>query len=68
MAKDGARTPFGKGSSQDQEKQTMMTAPTEPRQHEGPSQKTALPRWKNRGKEESSVALACTWIVDHQIG
>ena len=26
-----------------------------------------MPRWRARGKEKSSVALACTWVVDHQI-
>jgi hypothetical protein len=52
----------------DQEKQTMSYHQTEHRQHDGPSQKTALPRWRNKGKEKSTIALACTWIVDHQIG
>ena len=33
-----------------------------------PSQKTAIPRWRFRGKEKSSIQLLCTWIVEHQIG
>lgn len=41
----------------------------EHRQHNvSPSQKRALLRWQQKGKEKSSIALACTWVVDHQIG
>ncbi|KAL6243231.1 Sphingosine N-acyltransferase lag1 [Rhinocladiella similis] len=36
--------------------------------NEAPSQKMAWPRWERKGKEKSSVALACSWVVDHQIG
>jgi hypothetical protein len=32
-----------------------------------PSQKTAMPRWRGKGKEKSTIAHACTWVVDHQI-
>ena len=32
-----------------------------------PSQKTAMPRWRGKGKEKSIIAHACTWVVDHQI-
>lgn len=42
---------------------------TEHRQHNvSPSQKRTFLRWPQKGKEKSSVALACTWVVDHQIG
>jgi hypothetical protein len=40
----------------------------EPRSHNAsPSQKTAMPRWRRKGKEKSTIAHACTWVVDHQI-
>lgn len=53
----------------DQEKLETITHPTiEPRQHnESPSQKASWPRWERKGKEKSSIARLCTWIVDHQI-
>ena len=51
----------------DQEKHEILLS--EHRQHNvSPSQKTAMPRWRSKGKEKSSIALMCTWIVDHQIG
>jgi hypothetical protein len=51
----------------DQEKHEILLH--EHRQHnESPSQKTMIPRWRSKGKEKSSIALLCTWIVDHQIG
>ena len=37
------------------------------RSNTSPSQKTAMPRWRGKGREKSTVELACTWIVDHQI-
>ena len=36
-------------------------------QNVSPSQKTAFPRWRHKGREKSSIILACTWVVDHQI-
>lgn len=49
-----------------------MTADMAIEQHRAhnasPSQKTAMPRWRVKGKEKSTIALACTWVVDHQIG
>lgn len=52
------------------DQEQLKKAPTH-REHwhskESPSQKTFMPRWHAKGKEKSSVALACTWIVDHQI-
>ncbi|EHY59147.1 Sphingosine N-acyltransferase lag1 [Exophiala dermatitidis] len=53
----------------DQEKlERICQSTTNRRPHnETPSQKTAWPRWHERGKQKSSVALACAWVVDHQI-
>jgi len=68
MAANSTRSGAGHGLGHDQEKLEMATT-VEHRPHRGsPSQKTALPRWRIKGKEKSSVALACTWVVDHQIG
>lgn len=56
------------GTRFDQEK-LRIQAHLEQRQHsDSPSQKTAMPRWRPKGKEKSSIALACMWIVEHQIG
>ncbi len=66
MSAEAGSTSLRRRSGLDQEKQTLPPH-AEHRQHEGPSQKTALPRWRNRGKEKSSIALVCTWVVDHQI-
>lgn len=56
-------------SGPDQEKLEQITQSTvDRRQHnDTPSQKTAWPRWESKGKEKSSIALACTWVVEHQI-
>src|SRR5436305_9693176 len=53
----------------DQEKLAMSSVVAgEHRPHNAsPSQKTAMPRWRGKGKEKSTIARACTWIVDHQI-
>lgn len=53
----------------DQEKLvTGSVMAIEHRQHNvSPSQKTAMPRWRGKGKEKSTIAHACTWVVDHQI-
>ncbi|RMZ91221.1 hypothetical protein DV736_g1516, partial [Chaetothyriales sp. CBS 134916] len=51
----------------DQEQQQYLAHIPEARQHDAPSQKTAFPRWRQQGTERSSIALACTWIVLHQI-
>ena len=50
----------------DQEKQAVRSLEPEHRHNDAPSQKTAIPRWR-RGKEKSTIALVCTWIVDRQI-
>ena len=47
--------------------QPVFPAHLERQHNDSPSQKTAMPRWRSRGKEKSSIALACTWIVNHQI-
>ncbi|EXJ81157.1 hypothetical protein A1O3_07447 [Capronia epimyces CBS 606.96] len=54
----------------DQEKLERISQPASNRRphNDAPSQKTAWPRWHKRGKEKSSLALAGTWAVDHQIG
>ena len=53
----------------DQEKLAHGALAHDHRTHNvSPSQKTAMPRWRNKGKERSSLELACTWVVDHQIG
>lgn len=53
----------------DQEKSAIASGMAmEHRSHNtSPSQKTAIPRWRAKGKEKSTIALACTWVVDHQI-
>ncbi|KIW76218.1 hypothetical protein Z517_10964 [Fonsecaea pedrosoi CBS 271.37] len=53
----------------DQEKLEQISHLTmEHHQHsQSPSQKTAWPRWERKGKEKSTIACACTWVVDHQI-
>ncbi|ETI23757.1 hypothetical protein G647_05563 [Cladophialophora carrionii CBS 160.54] len=53
----------------DQEKLEPISATTPGlRQHnESPSQKTAWPRWERKGKERSTIARMCTWVVEHQI-
>ncbi|KAI1623124.1 acyl-CoA-dependent ceramide synthase [Exophiala viscosa] len=53
----------------DQEKlETITDLTLERRSHNAaPSQKTAWPRWVRRGREKSSIALACAWVVEHQI-
>lgn len=52
----------------DRESLGAVPASHEPKPHnDSPSQKTAMPRWRTRGHEKSSIALACGWIVDHQI-
>lgn len=52
----------------DQEKLQSSPAVIERRQHNDmPFQKMAMPRWNAKGKEKSSLQLACTWVVDHQI-
>ncbi|KIV91354.1 hypothetical protein PV10_05900 [Exophiala mesophila] len=53
----------------DQEKvQQPPVQMVEHRQHaQSPSQKTVLPRWHKKGKERSTIALICSWMVDHQI-
>ena len=45
-----------------------VAAETRGRDGISPSQKTAMPRWRGKGKEKSPIAHMCTWIVDHQIG
>ncbi|KAJ9604034.1 Sphingosine N-acyltransferase lag1 [Cladophialophora chaetospira] len=54
----------------DQEKmaQSSHTIPVHRQHKDSPSQKTAWPRWERKGKEKSTIARVCTWIVDHQIG
>ena len=53
----------------DQEKLSPIASTQEHRQHNAsPSQKTAMPRWRSKGKEKSTMQLACTWVVEHQIG
>lgn len=55
--------------TRDQEKLQRVPKSPERRPHyDAPSQKTAMPRWPRRGKEKNSVALTCSWIVEHQIG
>ncbi|KAJ9494760.1 Sphingosine N-acyltransferase lag1 [Exophiala xenobiotica] len=53
----------------DQEKLEKITEQTLDRRshNETPSQKTAWPRWHRKGKQRSTTAVACSWVVDHQI-
>jgi len=53
----------------DQEKLETITDLTLERRSNNvaPSQKTAWPRWARRGREKSTIALACAWVVEHQI-
>lgn len=53
----------------DQEKMDRRPVSHDSRsRNDAPSQKTAVPRWRFKGKETSSIDLACTWVVEHQIG
>ncbi|RMZ80499.1 hypothetical protein DV737_g2946, partial [Chaetothyriales sp. CBS 132003] len=66
---DSARlkSPLQRMTQEHQHQQHFLAACPEARQHDAPSQKTAFPRWPQQGTEKSSIALACTWIVLHQI-
>ncbi|KEF60460.1 uncharacterized protein A1O9_02021 [Exophiala aquamarina CBS 119918] len=68
MADTSLQKHFNMASLRDQEKLERVAHPqTDHRQHNVSPQKRALLRWQQKGKEKSSIALACTWVVDHQI-
>ena len=54
----------------DQEKTAQLhhNTPALHQHNESPSQKATWPRWDRKGKERSTIARMCTWVVDHQIG